>query len=343
MDEYEILKKIIQDCLWIDQKACTIYHKFSESTPNEALKLEWNERSHEEMLHIRFWKKALQLAERKHLPLIFKNPLEIKEKIGRTRATIEKMTSLFTQYDDYTEQLTLSFMLETCMLHPAFMMMFHDYSFLDSTIGENYEKHVVAFIEMAKKFNENLSMLYVNLFCENLYDLYLVTMDYLDNSLRDNLTGLYNRRGFVNYTRPLLSMAEENNLTGGIIIIDFDNFKSVNDRLGHLSGDIALQTEAAIINSCVRKSDVVGRYGGDEFIIFTESRNLNSLGNVCERIRKETEEASERLCGIAFTISLGAAIGKIASPLEKCLAEIIHNADQKLYEAKSRGKNQWVV
>ena len=343
MNEYEILVEIIQACLWIDGKACTTYHKFAKDAKNEKFKKAWQDRADEEKEHIRFWKAALELAEQKHLPLIFKDSLDVKKKIIKTRNAIDKLTSQITKYDVYPEQLTLAFMLESCMLHPAFMVMFHSYRFLNNHIDKDYEKHIVAFIKMIRDFNNDLSILHVNLFCENLYDLYKVTMEYLDNSLRDTLTGLYNRRGFINYVNPALCMAEKNSMSVGIIIIDFDEFKLINDSLGHPSGDIALKAEAEIINSCIREIDVVGRYGGDEFIVFVNTDNFDSLREICERIRKTTEDKSEELSGFPFTVSLGAAEGEILKPQEKYLAEIINNADRKLYEAKKGGKNRWSV
>jgi diguanylate cyclase (GGDEF)-like protein len=301
------------------------------------------DRAEDEKEHILFWKEALELAKKEHLPLIFKDSQEFQKRVRKSREILEKIISQFTKYDIYSEQLTLAFMLETCMLHPAFMSMFYDYSFINDNIGKNYENHILAFIEMIRSFSSDMSMLNIDLFCENLYDLYQVTMNYLYNSLRDTLTGLYNRRGFLNYASPALCLAERKRLTVGIIIMDFDDFKLINDRRGHPSGDIALRTEAAIISSCVRKSDVVGRYGGDEFIIFAETDNLDLLGSICERIRKETEEKSEELTGFPFTVSLGAATGKILCPQEKYLAEVINSADRKLYEAKEKGKNQWFI
>lgn len=275
--------------------------------------------------------------------MIFKDSSEVKKKISRAHETIERITSQFTKYDTYTEQLTLAFMLETYMLHPTFMVMFHDYSFINDDIGKNYEKHILSFIDMIRSFQGDLSMLHVDLFCENLYDLYQVTMSYLDNSLRDVLTGLYNRRGFISHASPMLSLAERNKLTIGVIMLDFDDFKSINDTFGHLSGDIALRTEATIISSCLRESSVLGRYGGDEFIILTDIDDVNSLKVICERIADKNKENAERIAGFPFTVSMGAASGTIGRQHEKALATIIDRADKKLYQAKNKGKNKWIV
>jgi diguanylate cyclase (GGDEF)-like protein len=343
MDEYKILTEIVGHCLWIDRKACTTYYKFAKNTQNKELKNKWLQRSAEEKDHIFFWEKALELAQKKHLPLIFKDFEEVRRKISKAHNTIEKITNQFVKYDTYSEQLTLAFMLETYMLHPTFMAMFHDYSFINDDIGKNYEKHILSFIDMIRNFKGNLNMLHVDLFCENLYDLYQVTMSYLDNSLRDVLTGLYNRRGFISHVSPILSLAERNKLSIGVIMLDLDNFKSINDTFGHLSGDVALRTEAAIINSCLRESSVLGRYGGDEFIILTDIDNINSLKTICERIISKTEKNAENLAGFPFTISAGAASGKIGREHEKGLAMIIDRADKKLYQAKKKGKNTWAV
>ena len=343
MNEYKILMEIIEHCLWIDRKACTTYYKFAKNTRDKELKEKWLERSAEERDHIFFWKKALELAQKKHLPLIFRDSSEVKKKIGKAHSTIERITNQFTKYDTYTEQLTLAFMLETYMLHPTFMVMFHDYSLINDDIGKNYEKHILSFINMIRNFKGDLSMLHVDLFCENLYDLYQVTMSYLDNSLRDVLTGLYNRRGFISHASPMLSLAERNKLTVGVIMLDFDDFKSINDTFGHLSGDIALRTEATIISSCLRESSILGRYGGDEFIILTDIDNVNSLKIICERIAEKTREHAEKIAGFPFTISMGAASGEIGREHEKSLATIIDRADKKLYKSKRTGKNRWTV
>lgn len=257
--------------------------------------------------------------------------------------TINTLMSNFDSYDIYSEQLTLAFMLESYTLSPTFMTMFRDYSFIDKTIYEQYQNHILAFVNMIKKYHHDLSMLQVNIFSENLYDLYCRTKEYLDDALRDNLTNLYNRHGFTEQIKPLLSLAERKCFDAGIIMLDFDDFKSINDSHGHSAGDAALKAEASIINSCMRESSIVGRYGGDEFIIFTETDDQDSLKNICERIREITEQKSEELAGFPFTVSLGAAKGKISRPHEKYLAQIINDADQKLYKAKSKGKNNWVV
>ena len=343
MDEYQLLTEILEISLRIDQKACTTYYKFYKNTHNDELRNEWLKRSEEERTHIFFWKKAVALSQRGYLPLIFRDPLSIRDKVKNTCESLEELLSEFDSYNVYIEQMTLAFMLEAYMLHPTFMEMFQAYNFIDKTIEKQYEEHVAAFINMIKRFHGGLGILHVKLFSENLHDLYSVTKEHLETALRDPLTGLYNRRGFINSTQPLLNLAERENLYIGIILLDFDNFKNINDCHGHAAGDAALKAGATILKSCLRESDIAARYGGDEFVVLTVIEDSASLKHVCERIIKTTIEESSQRAGFYFSISVGTAIDKISKPYEKNLAALINNADQELYEIKNKGKSSYII
>lgn len=154
---------------------------------------------------------------------------------------------------------------------------------------------------------------------------------------------MYNRRGFFDNIEPLLSLAARKKLDIGIIMIDFDNFKEINDSLGHQAGDQALKDMASIIKSNLRRSCISARYGGDEFIILSDIENSESLEVICERIRKNIEENSKKISGRQFTVSLGGATGKISKQYEESLAMIINKADENLFKAKKNDKNSWIV
>jgi diguanylate cyclase len=141
----------------------------------------------------------------------------------------------------------------------------------------------------------------------------------------------------------LLGLAGRNELNVGIIMADLDNFKSINDTYGHPVGDKALKAAASIIEASLRKSDIPGRYGGEEFIVFASSEDADSLGAICERIRENIDKKSKDLCGIHFTVSLGAAYSKIEGSEKETLTKLIKIADDKLLEAKKAGKNCWIV
>lgn len=124
---------------------------------------------------------------------------------------------------------------------------------------------------------------------------------------------------------------------------DIDNFKKINDTFGHQTGDKVIGAVASAISDGIRKSDIAGRYGGEEFIIFMSLENIDSLKIVSERIRQTVEKQSERMAGAKATISLGGAGGMIAADEERDLSLLIARADENLLEAKKQGKNCCVI
>jgi len=162
-------------------------------------------------------------------------------------------------------------------------------------------------------------------------------------SFTDPLTGLYNRR-FIN--EVLIKEIERDKRLDkefSIVLLDLDNFKKVNDTFGHLSGDIALKTVAGIMTGNVRKFDIVGRYGGEEFVIvMPETSKIRAL-DIADRIRSVLGRKSIGIAGrkrIKLTGSFGIATFKEdgTSP-----AELLFLADERLYKAKREGKNRVVV
>jgi len=98
-------------------------------------------------------------------------------------------------------------------------------------------------------------------------------------SQTDELTGLYNRRGFISLTRSSLELAQRMGKSGLLFFIDMDGLKVINDSYGHEEGDIAIKEIANILRSAFRKSDIVARLGGDEFTVFTTDTRYGSGGN----------------------------------------------------------------
>lgn len=159
-------------------------------------------------------------------------------------------------------------------------------------------------------------------------------------SLHDLLTGLPNRRGFEERLTLALNNAKINHTELAIIFFDLDNFKKINDVLGHDTGDILLQEVASRISFTLRKGDIICRIGGDEFIILIDNiRQSKSITTVLKKLQAvlyEPFDISNKK--IQVTASLGVARypldGKSSRRLEK-------RADIALYKAKDAGKNQY--
>jgi len=156
----------------------------------------------------------------------------------------------------------------------------------------------------------------------------------------DNLTGLANRNLFMDRVSTALAVARRQESEAATMFIDLDDFKDVNDSLGHEAGDIVLQQVAARIIACLRESDSVARFGGDEFLVLlpmTESRE--AVTGVSEKIiaamGREFKVGGGRM-------SLGCSIGIAIFPEHgKRAEELISHADAAMYEAKQSGKNSF--
>jgi diguanylate cyclase (GGDEF)-like protein len=157
-------------------------------------------------------------------------------------------------------------------------------------------------------------------------------------ALTDNLTGLSNRTHMNRILRQEYSRFERHGQRFGIIMLDIDHFKNVNDKLGHDTGDRVLKKLASIIASAVRSSDFVARWGGEEFLICCTTIEEIDLLPIAETIRQLVANADFDRIG-HITASLGcAAIVKGES-----IRELIKRADVALYEAKNNGRNRSMV
>lgn len=161
----------------------------------------------------------------------------------------------------------------------------------------------------------------------------------LDAARRDTLTGLPGRGLFLDTVEVLRkALAAQGGRNLALLLIDLDGFKSVNDQYGHERGDTILVQTADILRSLTRGSDVSARFGGDEFVVCltaTEDQADASAQRVAERI-------VEQVAGIGFGIACSVGIAFFS---EKCpdLSCAMRRADEAMYEAKRRGKNQYVV
>jgi len=156
--------------------------------------------------------------------------------------------------------------------------------------------------------------------------------------ITDELTGLYNRRGYDSLLAREFRRSSRYNRDLSIIIGDIDHFKSINDNYGHIMGDKILQVYANILRKNLRESDICTRIGGEEFAVILPEQSEEKAANIADKIRlliMNSKFVFEDV-KISFTSSFGVSSIKDSESLE----ELFNNADRALYKAKESGRNK---
>jgi diguanylate cyclase (GGDEF)-like protein len=158
----------------------------------------------------------------------------------------------------------------------------------------------------------------------------------------DALTGVLNRRGFDEQLSAEFTRSRRYSRPLSLLLIDIDDFKQVNDALGHLTGDFVLASIAQALSASVRASDIVARQGGDEFAVVLPETDHVAAETVAEKLRSRSREHSMAHEGteLAATISIGVAT---LPAKDMSVHGLIEQADEALYAAKRAGKDRVVA
>jgi diguanylate cyclase (GGDEF)-like protein len=156
----------------------------------------------------------------------------------------------------------------------------------------------------------------------------------------DGLTGCFNRKYILDYLETEVKRCQKLDLPLSLIMLDLDHFKNVNDTHGHLAGDYVLKETVRLLREKVlRTSDVLGRYGGEEFCIIMSEAALRTGIDVAERIRKAIEKHDYMFDGNTLIVTISAGVAQI-NKKDESSKDLIEAADKALYQAKESGRNK---
>jgi len=162
-----------------------------------------------------------------------------------------------------------------------------------------------------------------------------------ESNLRDAMTGLHNRRFLEEYMETLVANNDRNKTTLSILMLDLDYFKKVNDTYGHDVGDKVLKELAKTLTQTVRNSDLVIRYGGEEFVIILQNTTDGYGDQVAEKIREAVQQLKIQVSATVLQKTISIGIADFPTDCET-FWQAIKFADVALYQAKERGRNQVV-
>ncbi len=161
-------------------------------------------------------------------------------------------------------------------------------------------------------------------------------------SQHDGMTGLSNRQHWEHSMQSEFARLKRTEQQACLLMMDIDKFKRINDTYGHSVGDEVIRAFAGVIKSCVRQTDIAGRYGGEEFAVILIDTSSDGAAYVAERIRKKFEKLTIDIEGQTITATASVGVAEYI-PNFNSTVEWTNSADAALYEAKSNGRNQVVL
>ncbi len=162
--------------------------------------------------------------------------------------------------------------------------------------------------------------------------------------LLDELTEVYNYRSFLMRLQEEIARCKRRGGKFSLLFIDIDNFKNINDNLGHYIGDKVLKFVSNLLKSVLRDDDILGRMGGDEFVIILPQTDIEGAKAVCNRILKMLKQTVYEAFKQNLNIDIGLSIGITTFPEHSDIKEkLINNADEAMYMAKQSGGNRYAV
>ena len=334
------IMQIINLCHKIDEIACHVYTKLADLCNEPELSIFWLEMAKEEAMHVSFWKQAQQIKEFSGLPEIFDQPDEVISELRKALSSSQELLRTCEEGFNLSKAFVLAYRMEFYLLHPAFKMLF---LLLRPMAGgqspeDEYESHIAKFIDTLFKHGGVTPEL--ELLGETLQRLWKENKILALQATRDDLTEIYNRRGFFAVSMQLAYLAQRNGSMIGVMMADLDHFKSINDRFGHRAGDLLLCRVANLFSETLRTSDIVGRYGGEEFIVMLPQINPGATAIVARNLLKKVRANPPD--GIPLTVSIGVAEGELGRNVQEDYQHLIQRADKALYQAKSSGRDRVV-
>lgn len=157
-------------------------------------------------------------------------------------------------------------------------------------------------------------------------------------AIRDGLTGVFARRHFLERAQAELDRSVRHDFRLSFLMVDIDHFKDVNDKHGHLVGDVVLKELASILTNNIREVDILGRYGGEEFIVILPNTGKTGGFQVAERLRVAVGDASLKAYDETIKITISIGVASFPDDADE-LNQLIDSADRAMYQAKAAGRN----
>ncbi len=347
MDTTTNLEIILDLCIKIEKIAAEIYSDLSSAASSNALKEFWGKMVDDGTSHLEYWEKLKELAKNRELPNAFDNPAMVETELSGRYEKIRMLKERWQADQSVANAFVIAYRLESYKLHPAIRTLFQYYRPMtngsvpqqsENKAVEIDETNINTFVEALHKYGEVTPEL--ELVGETLQRLWDQNKKLSRYSMLDDLTGLLNRRGFLLMARQIASLSKRSKMPLVAIALEIDNFKQINEIHGMQKGDDVIKAVGKKLQFLLRGSDLLGRFGSDEYMALLPETNLEGGISVAGKIKETFSEFQP--ASIPVTVSIGLAETRIKINIDQELRELLRFVEGNLIIAKRNGENQIV-
>ncbi|MDO9556075.1 MAG: diguanylate cyclase [Coriobacteriia bacterium] len=337
------MREILKLCAEMDQLAERTYAKFAEANTDASLRDLFRQMSAEEGSHVGWWTDLLTAFDQGLLPNIMSDESGLVERMRSLSEELHAMISDDSVPTDPEGALALAARIEFYLIDPVFGELI---DLTEPGRAEHrraaYSTHLERLISAIEEYYApgSLASFLAGILARTWHDNLTLAV----YATRDPLTGIYNRRALDTHLHQWSAWSARYGRPLTVLLIDVDFFKGINDEFGHRFGDRVLRDIAHVVRSAVRSSDLVVRYGGDEFAVIAPETDSDEycllVDRILETVRK-LELTSDDGHAVPVSVSIGGTVAvDPAGSNPRSIDKLLSTADQGLYAAKQAGRNR---